>query len=133
MTPKKTVSIPRLELAALSVSVKIGDVLKDELEYENIEDHYWTGSKVVLGFISNESSWFHVYVANRVQLIHDHTTPSQWHYVEILQTKVQGVCHLKILLRNHNGFKAPTSLENPQAVGCKKSHTKTVWTQIPPK
>ena len=23
-----------------------------------------------------------MYVANRVQLIHDHTTPSQWHYVE---------------------------------------------------
>ena len=82
VTPKKTVSIPRLELAAASVSVKIGDVLKDELEYENIEDHYWTDSKVVLGFISNESSRFHVYVANRVQLIHDHTTPSQWHYVE---------------------------------------------------
>ena len=36
VTPKKTVSIPRLELAAASVSVKIGDVLKDELEYENI-------------------------------------------------------------------------------------------------
>ena len=38
--PKKTVSIPRLELVAASVSVKIGNVLKDELEYENIEDHY---------------------------------------------------------------------------------------------
>ena len=82
VTPKKTVSIPRLELAAASVSVKIGDVLKDELEYENIEDHYWTDSKDVLGFISKESSRFHVYVANRVQLSHDHTTPSQWHYVQ---------------------------------------------------
>ena len=82
VTPRKTVSIPRLELAAASVSVEIGDVLKDELEYENIEDHYWTDSKVVLGFLSNESSRFHVYVANPVQLIHDHTTPSQWHYVE---------------------------------------------------
>ena len=82
VTPKKTVSIPRLELAAASVSVKIGDILKDELEYENIEDHYWGDSKVVLSFISNESSRFHVCVVNRVQLIHDHTTPSRWHYVE---------------------------------------------------
>ena len=39
-------------------------------------------SKVVLGFISNASSRFHVYVANRVQLIHDYTNPSQWHYVD---------------------------------------------------
>ena len=82
VTPKKTVSIPRLELAAATISVKIGDILKKELEYEDIEDHYWTDSKVVLGFISNESSRFHVYVANRVQLIHDHSTPSQWHYVD---------------------------------------------------
>ena len=56
--------------------------LKDELEYEGIKDYYWTDSKVVLGFISNESRRFHTYVANRVQLIHEHTTPSQWHYVE---------------------------------------------------
>ena len=82
VTPKKTVSIPRLELAAATISVNIGDKLKDELEYEDIKDYYWTDSKVVLGFISNESRRFHTYVANRVQLIHEHTTPSQWHYVE---------------------------------------------------
>ena len=75
MTSKKTVSIPRLELAAVSVSVKIGGVLKDEVEYENIEDHYLTDSKVVLEFINNESSRFHVYVGNRVQFIYDHKTP----------------------------------------------------------
>ena len=82
VTPKKAVSISGLELAATTISVKIGDILKKELKYEDVEDHYWTDSKVVLGFISNESSRFHVYVANRVQLIHDHPTPSQWHYVD---------------------------------------------------
>ena len=82
LTPKKTISIPRLELAAATISVNIGDKLKNELEYEDIKDHYWTDSKVVLSFISNESRRFHTYVANRVQLIHEHTTPSQWHYVE---------------------------------------------------
>ena len=44
VTPKKTVSIPRLELAAATISVKTGDMLKNELEYEDIEDHYWTDS-----------------------------------------------------------------------------------------
>ena len=82
MPKKKNLSIPRLELAAASVSLKIGDVLKDELEYENFEDRYWTDSKVVPGFISKEFSRFHAYVGNRVQLIYDHTTPSRWHYVE---------------------------------------------------
>ena len=82
VTSQKTVSIPRLELATATISVNIGDKLKNELEYEAIKDHYWTDSKVVLGFIRNESRRFHHYVANRVQLIHEHTTPSQWHYVE---------------------------------------------------
>ena len=75
VTPKKTVSIPRLELAAATISVNIGDLLKNELEYEDIKDYYWTDSKDVLGFISNESRRFHTYVANRVQLIHEHTNP----------------------------------------------------------
>ena len=59
VTPKKTVSILRLELAAATISVKIGDMLKNELEYEDIEDYYWKDSKVVLGFISYESRRFH--------------------------------------------------------------------------
>jgi len=82
VTPKKTVSIPTLEFAVATISVNVGDKLKNELEYEDIKDHYWTDSKVVLGFIGTESRRFHTYVANRVQLIHEHTTPSQWHYVE---------------------------------------------------
>ena len=42
VTPRKIVSIPRLELAAATISVKIGDMLKNEMEYEDIEDHYWS-------------------------------------------------------------------------------------------
>ena len=39
-------------------------------------------SKVVLGYIANESRQFYVYVANRVQLIRSLSTPEQWRYVE---------------------------------------------------
>ena len=66
VTPKKTVSIPRLELAAATVSVEMTDVLRDELSYEGLQEYYWTDSKAVLGYISNDSKRFHVYVANRV-------------------------------------------------------------------
>ena len=47
--------------------------------------------------------------------------------LQILQTKVQGVCHPKTLLINHNGFKALTSLEDLQAGWLKeKSYKDTV-------
>lgn len=43
----------------------------------------WTDSKVVLGYINNETRGFHVFVADRVQQIRDYnTTPSQWLYIE---------------------------------------------------
>ena len=57
-------------------------MLREELDYEELQDLYWTDSKVVLGFISNESRRFHVHVANRVQFIRDQTLPEQWRYVE---------------------------------------------------
>ena len=63
--------------AAAAVSVRVADVLKNELDYERVEEFYWTDSKVVLGFINNESRRFHVYVASRVQLIRDCNSPSQ--------------------------------------------------------
>ena len=116
VTPKKMVSIPRLELAAATISVNIGDLLKNELEYEDIKDHYWTDSKVVLGFISNESRRFHTYVANRVQLIHEHTTPSQWHYVETaLNTADEGSrgTSPKDFVEKSEWIKGPDFLKEP--------------------
>ena len=82
VTPRKAVSIPRLELAAATISAKAAAVLKNELEYNDIEEFYWTDSKVTIGFINNESRRFRTYVASRVQTIQEHTSPSQWKYVE---------------------------------------------------
>ena len=82
VTPLKQISIPRLELTAAVLSVKTGEFLKDELKYENVTQHYWVDSKVVLGYIKNEAKRFHTYVANRVQQIHDLSDPESWLYVE---------------------------------------------------
>ena len=82
VAPLKKVTIPRLELTAATVSVRVSSMLKEELDYEKLQDLYWTDSKVVLGFIGNESRRFHVYVANRVQFLRDHISPEQWQYVE---------------------------------------------------
>ena len=82
VAPLRSVTIPRFELTVATVSVRVANVLKEELDYEELQDFYWTDSKVVLGFISNESRRFHVYVANRVQFIRDQTSLDQWRYVE---------------------------------------------------
>ncbi|KAG1929509.1 hypothetical protein F2P79_022940 [Pimephales promelas] len=73
VAPSKVVTIPRLELSAAVVATKIGNLLKRELELDDICEYYWTDSKVVLGYINNEARRFHVFVANRVQQIRTST------------------------------------------------------------
>ena len=65
--PLKPVTIPRLELTAAIVSSKISCMLRKEVEYAQIQEIFWTDSKMVLGYISNDARRFHVFVGNHVQ------------------------------------------------------------------
>ncbi|XP_072175534.1 uncharacterized protein [Diadema setosum] len=82
VTPLKQQTIPRLELAAAVISAKMSAFLRNELTYPDVREYFWTDSKIVLGYISNESRRFHVYVANRVQQIRNESDPASWHYVD---------------------------------------------------
>ena len=82
VTPLNHKTIPRLELAAATMSAKMSEFVRSELEYPEFQEFFWTDSRVVLGYIHNEAKRFHVYVANRVQQIRDLTDPNSWFYVE---------------------------------------------------
>ena len=79
--PLKVVTIPRLELNAAVVSVRVSALLQRELNFSNCTEVFWTDSQVVLAYVANDSRKFHVFVANRVQEIRNHTKPSQWRHV----------------------------------------------------
>lgn len=51
-----------------------------QTKFDNLTEAFWTDSKIVLGYLTNGSRRFHVYVANRVQKIRDHTAVSQQLY-----------------------------------------------------
>ena len=82
VTPRKQITVPRLELTAAVISAKVAAILRRELDYEIEEETFWSDSTVVLGYIANKARRFHVYVANRVQQIHDLTSPDQWKHVK---------------------------------------------------
>ena len=75
VAPLKPVTIPRLELTAALVTTKVGSLLKRELEYEEVNEEleinevFWTDSKVVLGYISNSARRFHVAEFNRFETL----------------------------------------------------------------
>ena len=79
VAPLKVLTIPRLELMAAVVAIKMSKILEHELR-DPYEHHFWTDSKIVLGYIGNDARKFRVYVANRVQMIRDASEVQQWHY-----------------------------------------------------
>ena len=91
VTPLKPVTIPRLELTAAVVSVKISQWLGEELDYQDVSEFFWTDSKVVIGYISNTTSRFHVFMANRPQQIHDHTTVSPFSRVSSHSGEIKNI------------------------------------------
>ena len=82
VAPLKPVTVPRLELTATVISVRVRQQIHKAIEYQIDQDYFWTDSKVVLGYINNETRRFHVFVSNRVHEIQDNTSPSQWRYIE---------------------------------------------------
>ena len=71
-------TIPRLELTAATVSVRLGEIVKKELDESFDIVQYHTDSVTVLRYISNDQKRFQMFVANRVQMIRNLSDPSQW-------------------------------------------------------
>ncbi|XP_043956787.1 uncharacterized protein LOC122822295 [Gambusia affinis] len=81
VAPIKQTTIPRMELAAAVVAVKMDKMLRKEMQLDLQDSQFWTDSTTVLSYISSETHRFKTFVANRVAIIRDNTKPSQWRYV----------------------------------------------------
>ena len=77
VAPVKYVSMPRPELTAATLSVKVLKMLREELDINISSEVFWTDSQAVLGYINNDSQRFKIFVANRVQFIQDNTDIKQ--------------------------------------------------------
>ena len=82
MASLRATTIPRLEPCGAVLSSQVVKKLLEEFSIPVHEVVFYTDSKVVLGYIQNESKRFYVYVANRVQLIRTVSDPTQWRYVD---------------------------------------------------
>ena len=63
VAPLKVMSIPRFELTAAVVAVKLNYLIQNELEYPIDDTIFWTDSTVVLQYIRNEPRRFQTFVA----------------------------------------------------------------------
>ena len=85
LTPAHATTIPRLELCAAVMGVELSELTTEELERKSDSVTFYSDSKVVLGYITNDSRRFYVYVSNRVERIRRTSAPQQWRYVSTQQ------------------------------------------------
>ena len=84
VAPLKTVTIPRMELTAAVLSVKLHKFITEQLDLPINKTIFWTDSTIVLQYIRNEARRFQTFVANRLSVIHNASSPHQWRHVASL-------------------------------------------------
>ena len=75
------ITIPRLELSAAVFSVKLNQIVCEELEIKIDHVNYWTDSTTVLKYLNNDTKRFHTFESNRLTTIRSLSSTFDWRYV----------------------------------------------------
>ena len=81
VAPLQAMSVPRLELMAAMVALKLTESLGQTLEIPRKDWQFWSDSMDVLHWIRGHSRHFKPFVANRVGEIQLATDPAQWRFI----------------------------------------------------
>ncbi|XP_062603438.1 uncharacterized protein LOC134265202 [Saccostrea cucullata] len=129
LAPLKGHTIPRLELCAAVLATEVGEAVCDHLNIPQDQFHYYTDSRIILGYICNNTRRFFVYVYNRVEKIHKVSSPAQWSYVSTDKNPAD-------IATRYSHTALTTSLQNwiagPQWLKIVPDETKTDYPLIEP-
>lgn len=117
VTPLKAVTIPRLELTAAVLAVRVDLMLRAELQIPLQESVFWTDSTSVLKYIKNEDKRFHTFVANRVTTIREATATSQWRYISTKENPADDASRglrVRDLVEHNRWIEGPSFLHKPE-------------------
>lgn len=83
--PRKATTIPRLELEAFVCATRLLDNIYAELKdkYNIVHIFIWSDSVIVLFWIRNDETRYHVFVANRLHEIHEFSRLQKQRQVEL--------------------------------------------------
>jgi hypothetical protein len=73
VAPIRATTVPRLELAAAVIAVKLAKQISTEMTIRFSSVSYWSDSLIVLYSIRNNLKRFPTYFANRLAMIHEHS------------------------------------------------------------
>ena len=81
VAPRAANTTPRLELCAAALGIVQVQQTIEDLPVDHDSVRYYSDSRVVLGYIANESRSFSRYVSRRVEAIRKHSRVEAWHFV----------------------------------------------------
>ena len=113
LAPLKTLSIPKLELSAAVLAVRLDIMIRKELALNNCSSTFWSDSTAVLQMIKNSNKRFPVFVANRISVIESHTNIDDWRYVSSKQNPADLAsrgCAAKTLVESKFWYSGPEFL-----------------------
>ena len=120
LAPLKQTTIPRLELAAATVSICLNKVLSKEFELPVDTITFGTDSMTVLRYTGNKSKRFHTYVANRVAFVREDSSPSKWRYIDTKSNPADDASRgvtANAFIQNNRWIKGPAFLLGPESQG----------------
>ena len=115
LPPRKTLSIPRLELCAAMDASLAAHKLCESLEIEHESVSLYSDSQVVLGYLTNRTKKFSRYVTRRVNITLSSFPDSQWRYVSSEENPGDLASRPQTFqsLNNSMWFKGPSFLWEP--------------------
>lgn len=81
VSPLKFHTIPRLELLGATLLADLFTNVKTILTKNITKSYLWTDSEIVIKWLAKPSEQLKVFVANRVEKIHEATVDSEWNWI----------------------------------------------------
>ena len=116
VAPKKSVTMPRLELLGSLMLSKLLPKIASILQVEEANTYYWIDSHIMLAWIQKDPQQLKTFVQNRVSVILSATHKSRWNYVRTHQNPADHASRglsPRQTVQNHLWWKGPPWLMSP--------------------
>ncbi|XP_077073702.1 uncharacterized protein LOC143724510 [Siphateles boraxobius] len=117
VAPLKPPTIPRMELTAAALAVKVDVMLKKELQLPLSDSRFWTDSTAVLKYLANENIRFKTFVANKIAIILQASKVQQWSYVNTQLNPADCASRgqkVSVFMKNEVWIEGPVFLSKPE-------------------
>jgi hypothetical protein len=81
IAPLKLLTVPRLEMQAAVLAVRLANTIKSEMRINIGTTTFWIDSEIVLRWINSVHCRYSDFVSHRISELLDKTSPRQWRFV----------------------------------------------------